>query len=259
MGFLNSLFGQKKYPEDWNFYLTEIDGKHASIQLNLALKQVIPLKEKPNLTWVSVKLNSPTENGLTTNEESEILFKIEDDLLAKVNSKNTLYIGRLTNDGRRDFYFYSKNADVFKTEAEKISKEYPNYKILIHFKEDKNWNAYLDIYPSEMDLQSIGNRSVLENLEKNGDNLTKAREVFHLIYFNDETDREKYINEVAKENFEVSEKTYDKKIELPFGLKIKRIDYVGYDKIDEYTLYLWQLAKNYNADYDGWETSVEKD
>lgn len=259
MGLLNNLFGQKKYPEDWNFYLTEIDGKRASISLNLALKELIPIKEKPNLTWISVKLNSPSDNGLTTNEESEILFDIEDKFLGKINRNNALYIGRLTSDGTRDFYFYSKNSDLFKSESEKISREYPTYEILIHSKEDKDWNSYLDIYPSELDFQSISNRSVLENLEKNGDNLSKAREVFHWIYFNNEIDRKNYSDEVIKENFEVAEETYGKNIELPFGLRIKRLDHVDYNDIDEYTSYLWQLAKNYNADYDGWETSVEKD
>lgn len=259
MGFFNNLLGQKKYPEDWNFYLTEIDGKKASIRLNLGLKKLIPIKEKPNLSWVSVKLNSPTENGLTSNEESEILFKIEDNLLDKISSKNALHIGILTIDGYRNFYFYSKNTEVFKTEAEKFSKGYSNYEILVHSKEDKNWDSYHDTYPNERDFQSISNRSVLENLEKNGDNLSKAREVFHWIYFSNEIERKKYIDEVLKENFEVVEENYDKDIELSFGLQIKRVDYVDYNNIDEYTLYLWQLAKNYNAEYDGWETSVEKD
>lgn len=259
MGLLNNLFGQKKYPEDWNFYLTEIDGKLASISLNLALKEFIPNKEKPNLTWIYVKLNSPSDKGLTTDEESEILFDIEDQFLGKINRNNSLYIGRLTSDGSRDFYFYSKNSDLFKSEAEKISREYPNYKILIHSKEDKDWNSYLDIYPSELDFQSISNRSVLENLEKNGDNLSKAREVFHWIYFNNEIDRTNYIDAILKENFVVAEENFDKMNQLPFGLQIKRVDYVGYNEIDEYTLLLWKLARENNGDYDNWETSVEKD
>lgn len=129
----------------------------------------------------------------------------------------------------------------------------------VHTKEDKNWNVYLDLYPNEIDFQSISNRSVLENLERNGDNLSIAREVFHWIYFKNEIERKKYSDKVRKENFEVVEETYDQNIELPFGLKIKRLDHVDYNHIDEYTLYLWQLAKNHNADYNGWETSVEKD
>ncbi|MFC0345879.1 DUF695 domain-containing protein [Epilithonimonas hispanica] len=259
MGFLNSLFGQKKYPEEWNFYLTSIEDKPASIYLNLALQQLAPIKEKSNLCWVSLKLKSPTENGLTTNEESEILFKIEDKILETINPKNSLYIGRLTNNGYRDFYFYSKDSKVFKSETEKISKQYSNYEISVFSKEDKNWDSYFELYPNEMDLQSISNRSVLENLEKNGDNLTKPREVFHWIYFKNENDLKNYIQIVTKENFEIVNNDLIKENKLPYSLQIKRIDKVGYDDIDDYTLYLWRLAKENNGDYDGWETSVERD
>ncbi|NQX80824.1 MAG: ribonuclease E inhibitor RraB [Flavobacteriaceae bacterium] len=37
-----------------------------------------------------------------------------------------------------------------------------------------------------------------------------------------------------------------------------RVDKVGYDEIDEYTLELWEKAQELNGDYDGWETSIEK-
>lgn len=259
MGFLQNLFGQKKYPEEWNFYMTTIDDKAASIYLNLALHNVIPIKDKPNLSWISLKLNSPTENGLTTDEESKILFEIEDNLLDIIDSKNALYIGRLTNDGTRDFYFYSNNAQKFKSDAIKIFQTYSKYKIIIHSKEDKDWQAYADIYPNEMDFQSISNRSVLENLEKNGDNLTKPREVFHWIYFDKKSDLKNYLNAVIKENFELVNQDFHKDNEHPYRLLIKRIDMVNYNEIHNFTLYLWKLAKEHSGDYYGWETSVEKD
>ena len=107
--------------------------------------------------------------------------------------------------------------------------------------------------------QIDANLGVINSLRNAGDKLTASREVFHWIYFKNEIERKKYSDKVRKENFEVVEETYDQNIELPFGLKIKRLDHVDYNHIDEYTLYLWQLAKNHNADYDGWETSVEKD
>lgn len=257
MGFTSNLFGQKKLPEEWNFYMTTIENKPASIYLNLGLHSLIPIKEKSNLTWISVKLNDQIENGLTTDEESKILFEIEDKILETINNNNSLYIGRMTNNGYRDFYFYSKDVVLFTSEAMKIANKYRNYELVIDSKKDKTWQGYLDIYPNEADFQSISNRDVLENLEKNGDNLSKARDVFHWIYFITENDRENYLKMVEKDNFVLVAKDFDKKNELPFGLQIKRIDKVDYGVIDDYTLYLWKLAKDNNGDYDGWETSVE--
>ena len=257
MGIFSNLFGQKKYPEEWNFYMTNVENKQASIYINLGLHKHIPIIEKPNLSWIAIKLNNPNNNGLTTDEESKILFEIEDEILEKINNTNSIYIGRLTSDGFRDFYFYSNDVKEFHNDAQKIANKYINYEFSIDSKGDKNWSGYLDIYPNEMDFQSISNRDVLENLEKNGDNLSKTREVFHWIYFKNENDRKKYIDIVKKENFEVVNENYHKKEKLPFSVQIKRIDKVGYGDIDEYTLYLWKLAKENNGDYDGWETSVE--
>ena len=257
MGIFSNLFGQKKYSEEWNFYMTNVEDKPASIYINLGLHKHIPLKEKSNLCWIAIKLNNPTENGLTTDEESKTLFEIEDRILEIINSTNTIYIGRLTSDGFRDFYFYSKDVNEFKNNAQEITRKYTNYEFIIDTKNDKNWSGYLDIYPNETDFQSISNRDVLENLEKNGDNLSKARDVFHWVYFKNENDRQKYIDIVKKENFEVVNENYNKKEKLPFSVQIKRIEKVGYGDIDEYTLYLWKLAKENNGDYDGWETSVE--
>ncbi|MBO6211657.1 ribonuclease E inhibitor RraB [Algoriella sp.] len=110
-----------------------------------------------------------------------------------------------------------------------------------------------------MDLQSISNRDVLENLEKNGDNLSKAKEVFHWIYFKSENDRQNYIEITEKDNFVVVDKSFVKENDFPFSLEIKRVDKVDYEYIDDYTLCLWKLAKENNGVYDGWETSVEKD
>lgn len=257
MGFISNLFGQKKYPEEWNFYMTNIEDKQASIYLNLGLHKYIPIKEKSNLGWISIKLNNPTENGLTTNEESNILFEIEDWIIENINTTNSIYIGRLTSNGFRDFYFYSKNIEQFKNEAQKVKSKFNGYQFLIDIKNDKNWNGYLDIYPNEMDMQSMSNREVLEYLEKNGDNLSKGREVFHWIYFKNENDRQRYIETVKKEKFEVVNENINKREKFPYSLQVKRIDKVGYGDIDDYTLYLWKTAKEHNGDYDGWETSVE--
>jgi len=37
------------------------------------------------------------------------------------------------------------------------------------------------------------------------------------------------------------------------------VDKVNLESVDEYVLSLWQFAEECNGDYDGWETSVEKE
>lgn len=259
MGIFSNLFGQKKIEQNWTFYLTNMDDKPASIALNLALNEVLPIKKFPNLSWITIKLENPSQNGLTTNEEAEILGNLEDEILKLIPEKSNIFVGRITSNGFRDFYFYTESQENFKNSAQKIENIFKNYKFDIGSKEDKNWQGYIDIYPNEMDMQSISNRDVLEQLEKKGDKLEKPRDVFHWIYFKSEKDRENYINIVSKENFKVVSKDINKKESLKYSLQIKRVDKVGYEFIDDYTLYLWRIAKENNGEYDGWETSVEKE
>ncbi|MFH6986622.1 ribonuclease E inhibitor RraB [Flavobacterium collinsii] len=105
--------------------------------------------------------------------------------------------------------------------------------------------------------QIDANLGVINSLRNAGDKLTASREVFHWIYFKDEKQRKNYLTEVSKKGFELvsSDKINDK---FPYQLQIKRIDKVDENSVNDYVIYLWEKAIEYNGDYDGWETSIEK-
>lgn len=105
--------------------------------------------------------------------------------------------------------------------------------------------------------QIDANLEVISSLRNGGDKLTALREVFHWIYFKDETQRNNYLTEVSKKGFElVSLNKIDDK--FPYQLQIKRIDKVDENSVNDYVIYLWEKAIEYDGDYDGWETSIEK-
>ena len=110
---------------------------------------------------------------------------------------------------------------------------------------------------SNSSTQIEANRKVIYQLKSHGDNLKTEREVFHWIYFKTDSDLEKYVSEVELKGFEiVTENKIDGK--FPHQLQIKRVDKVDLESVNDYTLYLWNLALENNGDYDGWETSVEE-
>jgi len=98
---------------------------------------------------------------------------------------------------------------------------------------------------------------VVEYLKRNGDKLVKPREVFHWIYFKTELEADNFIKETENKNFIFVSK---RKVEdnYPIQVELKRIDKVDIKSVNEYSLYLLEVAEKYNGDYDGWETSVEK-
>lgn len=138
-------------------------------------------------------------------------------------------------------------------------KSFPEYRYDIGHQPDKAWAGYIDfLYPLPRERQVIQNRRVLEQLEKDGDDLTKAREVFHWIYFKTRNELDRFENFTESLGYKTMNKG---KTEQPnaykFVISISRIDHIGYDQIDEYVLELWEKAQELNGDYDGWETSIE--
>jgi len=112
-------------------------------------------------------------------------------------------------------------------------------------------------FENKKQAQINANLKVINSLRNEGDNLLIPREVFHWIYFKNENEKDNYLKDVQKLGFVlVSSNKIDDK--FPYQLQIKRIDKVDENSVNNYVIYLWEKAMEYNGDYDGWETSVEK-
>jgi uncharacterized protein (TIGR01619 family) len=250
------------HQEEWEFYLSNVNDKLGSLFVDLGIHEFAPIFDKPNVVWVSIKMNNPREDGLSSQKESEILGEIEDSLVEKINSKhNSIYVGRLTSNGDRDLYFYFADTTHYEKTISEAMVDFPKYEFDFGSKEDKDWKGYFDfLYPTPKQFKSIQNRRVIDQLEEGGDNLTKSREVFHWIYFKIEKEREKFLSKIKNDNFIIVSKDNDKSLgEFSYSLQIKRVDKVDLNSVNEYVIYLWELANELNAEYDGWETSIEKD
>ncbi|MEY5049488.1 MAG: hypothetical protein RLZZ175_2847 [Bacteroidota bacterium] len=272
MGLLNKFFGKKNseevekalpgHVENWDFYLCNIDDNISSIYLDLGLHNIAPINNKNTMLWISVKMQNPNEAGLSSSAECDVLDEIENSICNKIlNIFDSIYIGRITSDNHRDFNFYLNGDNLdFEIEIKNAMSNFPDYEFAFGTLEDENWEHYFDfMYPNPSQIQCMKNRRVVEVLEENGDDLTQPREVDHWIYFNTIEDRTKYVEEVKNEGFTiVNETKLDDRKEMPYSLQISRFDNVDLNSVNDYVLYLWALAEEYNGDYDGWETSIEK-
>jgi uncharacterized protein (TIGR01619 family) len=275
MGLFDKLFGKKEqidtpeqaasnppHKEEWDFYFSNVDDVLGSFYIDLGLIHIAPVSDKPNLVWISLLMNGPREDGLSSSEEFETLKAIEDGLQEFILAKhNAIYAGRLTTDGRRDFYFYMGDTTLYDKTISESMVAFPAYSFDFDIKEDKQWEQYFNfMYPNPKQFQSIQNRRVIDNLEEHGDPLTKARPVEHWLYFKTEADRTLFLAKIEHLNFNVVNKDETTSFgEYPYKLQISRVDHVDHNSVDEYALELWELAQECNGEYDGWETSVEKE
>lgn len=266
MGFFSKLFGQSEskteYQPDWTFYFSNVNDKLSSIATDLNLINIAPIKGQEYVVYISIKMPNPREDGLSSNEDKDDLWNIEDEIIKVFDNNNLDYTfaGRLTSDGFRDLYFYGDNTILTEELVSSTMNRFPKHQYDFGYKPDKEWSGYFEfLYPQPIQMQSIQNRRVLEQIENNGDDLTKPRAVFHWIYFNTQDELDQFESFTKSLGFKTENKgKTEQPEEFKYVISVSRVDKVGYNEIDTYTLELWEKAHELNGDYDGWETSVEK-
>lgn len=262
-----SLFGQaikinnKEYKEAWDVFLLNENNTLFSVTLNFGLNLIAPIKNNSNLIEVSVKMNNPRTDGLSSTEERETLYSIEDKLIELLNSTTKyIYIGRTTKNNFIKFYYYSKEQIDTKKMETNLHSQFSSYEIKVTNKEDANWDLYKSLYPTPLQNEKIQNAKVVQQLANQGDVLIKSRDVFHWSYFKTDAQRTKFIEAITKLNYTILEKPENKEAkDFPYAVQIKRNDKVDLESVNEYAIRLYEIAIENGGRYDGWETSVEKD
>lgn len=102
----------------WNlkgmaFYPCCINDNLASIWVNTSVAHEVEFEEYPFFHPVRAYLRYPSEIGLSTEAEAEELFEIEKFLVPLwEESLNAIFVGRVTTNGYREFYFYAKGHEL---------------------------------------------------------------------------------------------------------------------------------------------------
>lgn len=247
--------------DNWDFYFCNVNGKPASIFLDLGIRKSAPIAAKPTLLWVWVHLNQPRPDGFSDSAESDALSQIEDALSEGLaSSLEATSVGRITGDGRREFYFYGPDGDSLQDVVKRALDGFPEYRWEAGAQNDPQWEHYLTVlYPADEERQMIENRRVLDALTNQGDTLDVPRQVDHWIHFPSQRRRKQFVKAVKALGYRVEsesgpEDAGDKG--HPFGIHIARTDHVDYQSINSVTLELFRLAREHEGDYDGWETAV---
>jgi regulator of RNase E activity RraB len=244
--------------EDWDFYFLRVDDKPASISLDLGLSKIAPMREYPRLGWVRVYMKSPRHDGLSSQEEFDVLTALGDNLnQGLTGAGKSVYVGRNTSDGCRDFYFYVRRHINWKHEVEQLMQAYEQYEFDCDIRNDPEWTTYFEfLYPSEIDRQRIENRRVCTALQEHGDKLVAEREIEHWAYFPTPSARASYIDGARRLGFLLQSTMEPEAQTGSFGVRLVRRDVPSFELIDEATMPLFKLAKECGGDYDGWESVV---
>ncbi len=249
--------------DNWDFYFANVNDKLASLFVDLGIREAAPSPDSPWLLWVWVYLNHARDDGLSSSQETDVLFQIEDSLCqAAGNAVNGVLVGRITTEGRRELFFYAPSFAGFDDAVARGMSPFTEHRWDSGVKHDPDWNQYLDLlYPSPRDWQRIKNRHVVEQLQKHGDPLEKPRPVFHWAYFATDSSRAQFVAAIRDRGYTITNQATvdDPGCPNPLGVSFERVDNVDWDSVNQVTIELLELANSLDGDYDGWETSVEKE
>ena len=247
---------------EWGHYFCNVNGKLSSIAVDTNLKRAQPDHKRQHLVWVWLYMNNPRPDGLSSSDEFESLADIEGSLTCHLEgSCNAVLAGRITGDGRREFYFYGSAPDDLRSLVTAALSQWPDYRFDCDSQPDPNWQQYFDVlFPNDEQFECMKNIEVLGALLKEGDQPSLVREVFHYVYFKSGEDRRRFMEWSAQNGFTVHERaragsTWEPNLMLAC---VARAHTTRPDDIDRHVLQVLRAAKGCGGEYDGWETSVER-
>src|SRR5882672_6277035 len=145
--------------DDWDFNFLRVDDKPASIFVDLGIAREAPIEALPVMAYIRVYMKNPRSDGLSSQEEFDALRSIEDaikDVLT--DGDKTLYVGRNTSDGVRDFYFYTTQAQEWDGRAKALMASFSAYEFDSGCRGDPEWKTYFAfLYPSNANRHRIEN------------------------------------------------------------------------------------------------------
>ena len=248
----------KNLPQNWDFFMCRIEGAPASIRTNLALIEVAPLEGLTQRLQFCIKMKNPRPDGLSSNEEYPILCDIEDAIGEKAEAAGAVLVSVIKSEGVLELWFYCDNAETLVDICQKTLGNFEGYLYQDFSVEDPEWEDYFDfLYPDEFSYQTMQNRKVLMQLEKNGDKMEVPREIDHFIYFKEAAQQQAFAKEAEAKGFKVllsDEKTVEerkaKNYTHPYTVQATRED--SPLDINDIVWDLLELASPFEGEYDGW-------
>lgn len=243
--------------KDWDFFPLLVDDRPASIYVDLGAIAYAPNADLPHMACISLNMNAPREDGLSSREEFDTLILIEDALKQVLAAAHTQYVGRCTTNSCRDFYFYIANPQDWEYRVAACLRSFPSYTYDAYTGEDQGWSTFFSyLYPNDYNRQAIENRRVCGALQRHGDKLIEAREIDHWIHFSNAASKDAFTYDALKLGFCVRVASEPAKDSDCYTVQMWRVDVPRPDNIDSVTDPLFKLAAKYGGEYDGWESVV---
>jgi hypothetical protein len=138
----------KDYPDIWLVTQATREERPIFLRYRDGLKEAIGHPEYPFQIGIAIPLLSPTEHGLTSHSEGELLSKIEDELDKQLcENNNAVEALVITHAGMREFVYYASKWEPEELEKQAKSVESFGHEIQFMMQHDPKWETYTRFVP----------------------------------------------------------------------------------------------------------------
>lgn len=133
----------KPKPDDWILGQGERDGFPMIVRMANAFSGIAPIPGYDHHLIVSVGFRNRRENGFPSSEEADDLTALElnlGQLLEAENESRCVLV--ITNNGLRDFIFYTRNVDGVKQKLDGSAGIFKGFRVEIAIEPDSDWQIY---------------------------------------------------------------------------------------------------------------------
>jgi hypothetical protein len=141
----------KEYPDTWAIGQGIENGKPIFVKFRAGLQDATGHPEFPFQIGVAVPLLNPTSDGLTTQTEAEVLWRLEDRLNEILtHNDRSVFAFIITTGGMREYVFYAREwtPEQFDKDVHAIDSE--GHQLQFMMRHDPHWDTYKEFTPQKI-------------------------------------------------------------------------------------------------------------
>jgi hypothetical protein len=130
-------------PDSWSLAQGERDGFPMIVRMANAYRDLAPIPGYDHHLIISVHLRNPRPNGFPSSEEGDDLTALELSICRLLEADNdSLCVLVVTNNGLRDFIFYTRNVESATQRTEDFLATGTGFVVEFLIKCDEGWEIY---------------------------------------------------------------------------------------------------------------------
>jgi hypothetical protein len=242
----------------WEVYPCQFeDGATAMVVYDHAISLEMDSIELSQFVGVKVELESPDESGLSTAEEDEKLEDYEEALATAVVDLDGVYLGHITFEGGRHFYFY---LDQPAAKIEEILSQFNDesayqgeFVLETDPEKTRYWN---ELYPPEEGLNLILDAKLVHSHEDMGDHVQAPRLVEFWVDFPKEDLLAEFEAWANNQSYTVSRQSPPESADDPFSVIVGKEIPIELPDVNAVSSEIFAKAKELDGEYVGWECGI---